>query len=203
MPLRSARKLYAAMRLPTRSRGGSHTFAVFLREDELEPAIRKATSAHKINRADAEAYFALSTDRPLVRRVGIDEAASRFCDGNFIEGLWTRTDARCQDDFSYKTLTVPSDYLKTVRVVARRFPGGPPGCALWLTSILSGLAFDCLPHPVQKALCLERLPQTNDRSGCVQRALNDGFVVRRDENDRTGVPQVAQMLHQFQAAHAS
>jgi hypothetical protein len=95
--------------------GGLFSFSVYLREDELEPGARKAASAHKINKADMAAYFTLSTNRPLVRSVVIDEAASKFCEGNFVEGLWMKTDSHCQDQISYQTVSVPSDYV-TVKV---------------------------------------------------------------------------------------
>jgi hypothetical protein len=91
------------------------TFSVEFRTDELAADVQKALSAKRLSRSDATAYFAVSTHRESVRRVAIDEKQSRFCAGNFVDGVWAHTDAGCQDDVSYTMVTVPSDYM-TIQV---------------------------------------------------------------------------------------
>jgi hypothetical protein len=96
--------------------GSNHfTFSVNLRPEDLDPAVSDAISAHKMSRAVAAEGLKLTTYRGLVQRVVIDEANSAFCDGNYIEGLWTHTDRNCREKVAYKTVAVPSDYI-TVRV---------------------------------------------------------------------------------------
>ncbi len=96
--------------------GNGHlTFSVYMRPEDLDPAVSDAISAHKMSRAVAAEGLKLTTYRGLVQRVVIDEANSAFCDGNYIDGLWTHTDRNCRENVAYKTVAVPSDYI-TVRV---------------------------------------------------------------------------------------
>jgi hypothetical protein len=96
--------------------GSNHfTFSVILRPEDLDPAVSDAISAHRMSRAVASEGLKLTTYRGLVQRVVIDEANSAFCDGNYIDGLWTHTDRNCREKVAYKTVAVPSDYI-TVRV---------------------------------------------------------------------------------------
>jgi hypothetical protein len=91
------------------------TFSVYLREDELSPAMRKKLSEHKSIKAAAEDFFALTTSRDTVQSAIVDEAASTFCQGNFVDGAWMRTDRNCVDKVSTTTMTAPAKYI-TVRV---------------------------------------------------------------------------------------
>jgi hypothetical protein len=91
------------------------TFSVYFRSEELSPAVRETLAKHRISKADAAAYFDLSTYTAPVRQIAIDEPASTFCDGNFVDGFWTHTDSKCEDKISYKTVTAPSNYI-TVKV---------------------------------------------------------------------------------------
>jgi hypothetical protein len=91
------------------------TFSVYLRPEELSPAVREKLSRRGMAKAEAADLFKLSNFRAPVRRVAIDEAASKFCGGNFIDGSWTHSDPKCQDQITYKTVTSPLDYV-TVRV---------------------------------------------------------------------------------------
>jgi hypothetical protein len=91
------------------------TFSVYFRPEELSPAVRERLAKHSISKADAAGYFDLSTYRAPVRQIAIDEAASTFCDGNFVDGFWTQTDSKCQDKVNYKTITAASEYI-TVKV---------------------------------------------------------------------------------------
>ena len=90
------------------------TFSVNLRPEDLDITALQ-TSSHKINRVAAAEVLKLTTDRGLVQREVIDEARSVLCDGNYIDGLWSRTDRNCEDKVTYKTVATPSDYI-TVRV---------------------------------------------------------------------------------------
>jgi len=91
------------------------TFAVYFRPDELPADAQKALASHKMSREDAAGYFTVSTGRELVSRVAIDNSQSHFCEGNYVDGAWTRSNQRCQDKIAYGTLTEPSGYV-TVKV---------------------------------------------------------------------------------------
>ena len=60
-------------------------------------------------------YFRVTTFRENVQQVEIDPSQSNLCDTIPLEGNWTRSNPNCQDRISYKTITIPSDYI-TVRV---------------------------------------------------------------------------------------
>jgi len=57
----------------------------------------------------------VNTVQEPVRRIVIDEAKSHFCDGNFMDGVWTRRDANCNDEIHMKAVASRSEYI-TVRV---------------------------------------------------------------------------------------
>jgi hypothetical protein len=96
--------------------GSNHfTFSVYLRPEDLDPAVSDAISAHRMSRTVAAEGLKLTTYRGLIQRDVIDEANSAFCDGDYIDGLWTHTDRNCRETVAYKTVAVPSDYI-TVRV---------------------------------------------------------------------------------------
>jgi hypothetical protein len=96
--------------------GNAHfTFSVTMRPLDVSPAVLQMMSARKTNRAAAAEDFKVTTYPSFVPRVVIDEANSVFCDGSYIDGLWTHTDRNCEDKVTYKTVAVPSDYI-TVRV---------------------------------------------------------------------------------------
>lgn len=87
------------------------TFSVNLRPDDLNPTALQKLSGRKTGGAAAADYFALTTSRGLTQQVAIDEANSALCDGNYSEGLWTHSNPGCEDKVTYKTVTVPSDYI--------------------------------------------------------------------------------------------
>jgi len=91
------------------------TFSVYFRWDELSPAVRDTLAKHEVSRADAAAYFDLTAYRSPVREVVIDEAASTFCAGNFVDGSSMHRDSKCEDNIHYTTITSPSVYV-TVKV---------------------------------------------------------------------------------------
>jgi hypothetical protein len=94
---------------------GHFTFSVYFRPDELTPAAWKQLSAHTMSKADAAGFFELTTYRAPVQEVVIDEAASTFCDGNYIDGLWTHADSKCEDKVANKTIAALSSYV-TVKI---------------------------------------------------------------------------------------
>ena len=59
----------------------------------------------------------MNTLREPATRMVIDEAKSHFCDGNFVDGAWTHTDASCNDEIQLKAVARLADYI-TVRVNA-------------------------------------------------------------------------------------
>jgi hypothetical protein len=91
------------------------TFQVYFRPEELPPTLRRALSIGKTNRAELATYFKLATSRPSVPAAVLDEANSSICDGNYMDGNWIHNDPHCQDKVSFKTVTMPSDYI-TVQV---------------------------------------------------------------------------------------
>ena len=95
--------------------GRNFTFHIYFRPDELVPDVRQALTEKKRNRADLAGYFKVNTLQEPVRRIVIDEAKSHFCDGNFVEGMWTHSEANCQDEIHTKAIASRSDYI-TVRV---------------------------------------------------------------------------------------
>lgn len=90
---------------------GNFTFSVYLHPSELSPTVRENLSGHRVSKADAASFFDLRTSRDPVRRVVINETASTFCEGRFVDGLWMNTDAQCEDRVSYMTITTPSTYI--------------------------------------------------------------------------------------------
>jgi hypothetical protein len=88
---------------------------VYFRVDELPPAVKEALARRKRNQADLARYFTVSALREPVQRVGIDEARSQFCAGNYADGMWTHSDANCKDEIVTKTVVGLNDYV-TVRV---------------------------------------------------------------------------------------
>lgn len=93
----------------------SSTFSVYLHPNELSPAVRENLSRHRMSKADAASLFEFRTYGDPVRRVVINEAASTFCEGNFVDGLWMHIDAKCEDKVNYMMITAPSAYI-AVRV---------------------------------------------------------------------------------------
>jgi len=107
---------YRGQPIPSDEYGSSYfTFSVYFRPDELSPDVWMRLSKHRLAKADAAGFFDVTTYRDIVQEVVIDEAASTFCSGNFVDGLWTHTDSRCADRINTKTITVPSSYI-TVKV---------------------------------------------------------------------------------------
>jgi len=90
-------------------------FQVYFRPDELPPALRNAIAAGRGKQSELATYFTVTTSRLPVRGAVIDDAHSSFCNGNYMDGNWIQFDPRCQDQVSYKTVTVPSAYIR-VRV---------------------------------------------------------------------------------------
>jgi len=91
------------------------TFDVVYKLEELSPQTRKALSAGKLSRMEAADYFAVKTSRETVQRAVIDESRSKFCDGSFVEGGWTRNNAACAETIVWKKMALPSDSI-AVRV---------------------------------------------------------------------------------------
>ena len=107
---------YDGQALSSDEYGSTHfTFSVYFRPDELSRDIRNTLTKHTISRADLAGYFELSSHWGRVQQVAVDEAASTFCEGNFIDGNWTHRDSKCQDKVHYAIVNTPSDYI-TVQV---------------------------------------------------------------------------------------
>ena len=91
------------------------TFQVYFRPEELAPAVRRALSAEKMNRAGLATYFKVTTSRPLVRATVIDRANSSFCAVHIVDGSWVPNDPNCRNKVRFKTVTRLSDSI-TVQV---------------------------------------------------------------------------------------
>jgi hypothetical protein len=90
-------------------------FKVYFRPEELPSALRRAISTgHGKEPALAE-YFNMTTSHLPVRRAVVDDANSRFCSGNYVDGNWSQSDPHCRDQVSLTTVTMPSEYI-AVRV---------------------------------------------------------------------------------------
>ena len=86
---------------------GRDQFSVYFRPEE----VGAAGPVEKLNREQAESLFDVSTSRPMVQQKVIDKEHSKFCPGNYVDGNWTKTDAKCQDDVQYTNQVVPSPNL--------------------------------------------------------------------------------------------
>jgi len=96
--------------------GGKHfTFYGYFRPDEFSAATRKMFSAKKAARSDAAAAITITTSRDPEQRLVIDEARSRFCEGNYVDGAWQQKDPRCTESIKSKTVKAPPDYV-TIRI---------------------------------------------------------------------------------------
>jgi hypothetical protein len=105
--------------------GNSHfTFSVNLRPEDLSTTLRETLSARRISRETAAKYFKVTTSRGLSQQIVIDHGDSAFCEGNYRDGSWTRTNANCQDRVTYKTVTAQSDYV-AVKVIPVPSPVEP------------------------------------------------------------------------------
>ena len=91
------------------------TFSVYLRQDEVDPALSKMLSGHKQVKAAAADFFALTSVRNTVQSPVIDVAASSFCEGNFVDGAWAQSDRKCGENVKTTTISAPSKYV-TVKV---------------------------------------------------------------------------------------
>jgi len=106
---------YTGQPLASDEYGAKHfTFTVYYRPEELSPAMLEKVSRSKGRHGDVEGLFEATTSRIPVQRVVIDEANSKFCEGNHVEGAWTLVNSQCKDDVNYKTI-MAADYV-TVRV---------------------------------------------------------------------------------------
>lgn len=91
------------------------TFTVYFRLDEISPRLREMLASGKLRRAALAEFFDVSTSRDQVQEIVIDQANSAFCDGNYVDGNWSRTNPKCEDMIVYTKIMAPSRYL-TVRV---------------------------------------------------------------------------------------
>jgi hypothetical protein len=91
------------------------TFSVYFRPDEIGPRLREMVAFGKVKRADLEEFFQLGTSRESVQQTVIDPANSAFCDGNYVDGNWIRTNPKCGDRVVYHTVAAASPYI-SVRV---------------------------------------------------------------------------------------
>jgi hypothetical protein len=95
--------------------GGKHfTFVAYFRPEDVSAATRKILEK-KAPRSGLAAVFHLTSSREPERRVVIDEANSRFCEGNYVDGAGQRKDPQCNEIVKDKTVTVASEYV-TIRI---------------------------------------------------------------------------------------
>jgi hypothetical protein len=94
---------------------GRETFSVYFRPEEVVVD----GPVEKLKLDDAAAIFQISTYRPMIEQKVVDKEHTKYCDGNYMDGAWVRTDSKCQDQVQFITKTVPSPNL-TVQVDVRR-----------------------------------------------------------------------------------
>lgn len=87
----------------------NYTFGIYVRPSELDEQQRQELK--KTKSAAAERYLDLTTSRETQRRIVIDEAASSFCEGTYMDGAWTVNDPQCTDVVKFRLIRWPSDYL--------------------------------------------------------------------------------------------
>ena len=92
------------------------TFSVYFRQDELSQRLREILALGKIRRAALEEFFEVTMSRAPTQQIVIDSANSTLCDGNYLDGNWTRTNPKCEDKIVYQRVASASPYI-TVRVV--------------------------------------------------------------------------------------
>lgn len=90
---------------------GRQTFSVYFRPEE----VAADGPVEKLKRDQAAAMFHVVTYRPMIEQKVVDKEHSRYCDGNYADGNWVRTDPKCQDQVQFISRTVPSPNL-TVQV---------------------------------------------------------------------------------------
>lgn len=86
---------------------GRTTFSVYFRPEE----VAADGPVEKLRRDDAASMFQVSTYRPMVEQKVIDKEHTHYCTGNYMDGVWVRTDSKCQDEVQFVTQTLPSPYL--------------------------------------------------------------------------------------------
>jgi hypothetical protein len=95
----------------------SFTFNVYFQADELGSNLRKARTSKGANRMDLSKFFQLTASKQSIDQMVIDKANSTFCGGNYVDGSWTRSNSKCQENITYKRIASASPYI-TVRVQA-------------------------------------------------------------------------------------
>lgn len=94
---------------------GRDTFSVYFRPEEVSID----GPVDKMKRDAAASLFQVSTYRPVVEQKVIDKQHTHYCEGNYVDGNWVRTDPKCVDQVQFVSQNVPSPYL-TVQVDVRR-----------------------------------------------------------------------------------
>jgi hypothetical protein len=80
------------------------TFSVYFRPEE----VAVDGPVDKLKRDQAAGLFQVSTYRPMVEQKVIDKQHSQYCAGSYVDGIWVRTDGKCQDQIQFMTQTAPS-----------------------------------------------------------------------------------------------
>lgn len=96
------------------------TFKVYFHPEELPAVLRNMISTGKGKRGDLATYFTVTTSHLPVRTAVVDDSASRFCKGTYVNNNWIQDNPKCQDQLNFKTMISRSDYI-TVQVE----PGSP------------------------------------------------------------------------------
>jgi hypothetical protein len=107
MPAYQITYSYSGQPMASDEYGNTHfSFSVYFHPEELP-----AASVARISRAGTASLFKLSASRGFVQQSALDESNSISCDGNYVDGLWLHTNPQCEDQLTYKTVAVPSDYI--------------------------------------------------------------------------------------------
>jgi hypothetical protein len=107
---------YRGQPLASDEYGNSYfTFSIYFRPDELRPELRRALSSGKISRSAASEFFPLTISKDWIPQVVVDQENSIFCDGYYLDGIWTHASPNCEESSAYKTVMSASPYV-TVKV---------------------------------------------------------------------------------------
>jgi len=100
--------------------GKRFIFSIYLRPEELSDQQRQALSEGNVEAA-AE-YFELGASALTEKRIVINEDASTFCEGNYVDGEWTPADPKCQDQIKFQIIREPSGFLAVQLSVSQPAP---------------------------------------------------------------------------------
>jgi hypothetical protein len=87
-------------------------FSVYFRPDEISPRLRELVADGKARRAELAEFFDIAISGEHVQEIAIDQSKSTLCDGNYVDGNWVHTNPKCEDNIAYRSVAMPSSYIR-------------------------------------------------------------------------------------------